>query len=89
MQSGPSPPLLGAEGWSGEPGGPFPRESSCDAAASKRVYLTLCFFLLGQQKLPYKTIQAATCREVPNGEEIEKPSQLLPHSEFQSVTQSC
>lgn len=36
--------LLGAEGWSGDPRGPFPHESSCGAVTNKWVHLVLHFF---------------------------------------------
>lgn len=64
--------LLGAKGWSGDLRGPFPHEPSRDAVTNQWVYLICHFFLGGQQKLSHKMTQAAACRELPNGKEIEK-----------------
>lgn len=69
--------------------GPFLYESFCDSVTNRWAYLILYFYLVGQVRQSYQMTQAATSHEVSNGEEIEKPAQLPPHSEFQSITQPC
>lgn len=57
---------------------------------NRRVCLGLwAFFLVGQQETSYRSIQGATCHEVPSGEGIERTAQLPAPSELQSGTPSC